>query len=258
MDLGLRDKVAIITGSSRGLGKAMAVQLAEEGCRVVICARQEAALQETARELQQHGAEVLALTLDITKPEHALLLARESMARFGRIDILINNAGGNRRGAFVERTDAEWEEVLALNLTAHVRVSRAVIPHMQAQRSGAIIFISSIFGRESGGEGLALYNTTKSGVISLAKIMAAELARDNIRVNSVAPGSIRFPGGSWDKRCLQDPQGMAEFVKREIPLGRFGTAEEVANVVAFLASERASWVSGACITVDGCQSRSLI
>lgn len=258
MDLSLRDKVAIITGSSRGLGKAMAMQLAEEGCRVVICARQEAALQETARELQQRGAQVLALTLDITKPEHAQLLARESLARFGRIDILINNAGGNRRGAFAERTDAEWEEVLALNLTAHVRVSRAVIPHMQVQRSGAIIFISSIFGRESGGEGLALYNTTKSGVISLAKIMAVELARDNIRVNSVAPGSIRFPGGSWDKRCLQDPQGMAEFVKREIPLGRFGTAEEVANVVAFLASERASWVSGACVTVDGCQSRSLI
>lgn len=258
MDLGLRDKVAIVTGSSRGLGKAMAARLAEEGCRVVLCARQEAALQATATELQQRGADVLALTLDITNPEHAQVLARESMSRFGGIDILINNAGGNRRGAFAERTDAEWEEVLALNLTAHARVSRAVIPYMQARRNGAIIFISSIFGRESGGEGLALYNTTKAGVISLAKIMAVELARDNIRVNSVAPGSIRFPGGSWDKRCLQDPEGMAEFVKREIPMGRFGTAEEVANVVAFLASERASWVSGACVTVDGCQSRSLI
>ncbi|MEK7729915.1 MAG: SDR family NAD(P)-dependent oxidoreductase [candidate division KSB1 bacterium] len=240
------------------MGKAMAMQFAEEGCRVVICARQEAALQEAAREIQQRGAEVLALALDITRPEEALKLADETFARFGRIDILVNNAGGNRRGAFAERTDAEWEEVLALNLTAHVRVSRAVLPHMRAQSSGAIIFIASIFGRESGGEGLALYNTTKAGVISLAKIMAVELARDNIRVNSIAPGSIRFPGGSWDKRCLQDPQGMAEFVKREIPLGRFGTVEEVANVAAFLASERASWVSGACVTVDGCQSRSLI
>jgi 3-oxoacyl-[acyl-carrier protein] reductase len=258
MDLGLRDKVAIITGGSRGLGRSMALQFAEEGCRLVICARQEAALQAAAREIQNKGAETLALALDITQPDHAQKLVDETLARFGRIDILVNNAGGNRRGAFAERTDAEWEEVLALNLTAHVRVSRAVIPHLRAQKSGAIIFISSVFGRESGGEGLAIYNTTKAGVISLAKIMAVELAKDNIRVNSIAPGSIRFPGGSWDKRCLQDPQGMAEFVKREIPMGRFGTAEEVANVVAFLASERASWVSGACITVDGCQSRSLI
>ncbi len=258
MDLGLRDKVAIITGGSRGLGKSMGLQLAEEGCRVVICARQEAALQEAAREIQTKGAEALALVLDITQPSHAQKLVDETLARFGRIDILVNNAGGNRRGAFVERTDAEWEEVLALNLTAHIRVSRTVIPLMRAQRSGAIIFISSIFGRESGGEGLAIYNTTKAGVISVAKIMAVELGRDNIRVNSVAPGSIRFPGGSWDQRCLQDPQGMAEFVKREIPMGRFGAAAEVANVVAFLASERASWVSGACVTVDGCQSRSLI
>ena len=258
MDLGLREKVAIITGGSRGLGKAMAMQFAEEGCRVVICARQDGPLQEAAREIEQRGAQVLALALDITQPEDAQKLVEATLAHFGRIDVLVNNAGGNRRGAFAERIDAEWEEVLALNLTAHIRVSRAVIPHLRAQKSGAIIFISSIFGRESGGEGLSIYNTTKAGVISLAKIMAVELARDNIRVNSVAPGSIRFPGGSWDKRCVQDPQGMAEFVKREIPMGRFGSAEEVANVVAFLASGRASWVSGACVTVDGCQSRSLI
>jgi len=258
MDLGLRQKVAVITGGSRGIGKGIALSLAAEGCRVVICARQEATLQEAAKEIQSKGAEVLALALDITNPKHAPTLVNETLARFGGIDILVNNAGGNRRGAFAERTDAEWDEVLALNLTSHVRVSRAVLPQMRAQGGGAIIFISSIFGRESGGEGLALYNTTKSGLISVAKIMAVELAKDNIRVNSVAPGSIRFPGGSWDKRCVQDPQGMAEFVKHEIPMGRFGTVEEIANVVTFLASERASWVSGACVNVDGCQSRSLI
>lgn len=258
MNLNLRDKVAVVTGGSRGLGKAIAKGLAAEGCRVVICARNEAALQEAAHELQTQNTEVLALALDITKPEHAQTLVEKTRARFGRIDVLVNNAGGNRRGAFAERTDEEWEEIIALNLTSHLRVSRAVIPHLRAQGGGAIIFIASIFGRESGGEGLSIYNTTKSGLISSAKIMAVELAKDNIRVNSVAPGSIRFPGGSWDKRCLQDPQGMAAFVAREIPMGRFGTAEEVANVVTFLASERASWVSGACVTVDGCQSRSLI
>ncbi len=258
MDLGLRQKVAVVTGGSRGIGKSIALSLAAEGCRVAICARQEAALQKAAQEIQSQGAEVLALALDITNPEHATKLVHDTVARFGGIDILVNNAGGNRRGAFAERTDAEWEEVLALNLTSHIRVSRAVIPQLRAQGGGAIIFIASIFGRESGGAGLSIYNTTKAGVISVAKIMAVELAKDNIRVNSVAPGSIRFPGGSWDQRCLQDPQGMAEFVKREIPMGRFGTAEEVANVVTFLASARASWVSGACVNVDGCQSRSLI
>ncbi len=258
MDLGLQEKVAIVTGGSRGLGKGMAMSLAAEGCRVAICAREPKALAAAAAEIRSHGREVLALPLDLAQKENAQKLVEETFQRFGRVDILINNIGGNRRGAFESRTDEEWDEIITLNLTAHVRVSRAAILYMRQQGGGAIIFIASIFGRESGGEGLSLYNTTKSGVISLAKVMAAELAKDNIRVNSVAPGSIRFPGGSWDKRVQQDPEGMAEFVKKEIPMGRFGTVAEVANVVTFLASERASWVSGACINVDGCQSRSLI
>ncbi|MGH7491526.1 MAG: SDR family NAD(P)-dependent oxidoreductase [bacterium] len=258
MDLGLSHKAALVTGGSRGIGNAIAMSLAAEGCRVAICAREQKALEATAAELRQFGQDVLALPLDLARQENAQKLVDESCKRFGRLDIVINNIGGNRRGAFETRTDEEWEEVLTLNLKAHIRVSRAAIPHLRQQAGGVIIFIASIFGREAGGEGLSIYNATKSGVISLAKIMAAELARYNIRVNSVAPGSIRFPGGSWDKRVQQDPQGMAEFVKREIPMGRFGTVEEVANVVTFLASEKASWVSGACVNVDGCQSRSLI
>jgi 3-oxoacyl-[acyl-carrier protein] reductase len=129
---------------------------------------------------------------------------------------------------------------------------------MKKRKSGSIIFIASIFGRESGGRNLSIYNATKSALISLSKVMATELARDGIRVNSVAPGSIRFPGGSWDKRCLADPKGMAAFIENELPLGRFGTVEEIANVVCFLASEKASLVTGACLNVDGGQSRSLI
>ncbi|NNE45345.1 MAG: SDR family oxidoreductase, partial [Rhodothermales bacterium] len=122
----------------------------------------------------------------------------------------------------------------------------------------AILFISSIFGREGGGKGLSIYNTTKSALISAAKIMAMELAADYIRVNTVAPGSIRFPGGSWDRRVLDQPEAMKEFVNQNIPLGRFGTAEEVADVVAFLVSDRASLITGACVNVDGGQSKSLI
>jgi len=129
---------------------------------------------------------------------------------------------------------------------------------MKKQGSGSIIFISSIFGREAGGVGLSIYNSTKSAMISMAKIMALELAKDKVRVNCVAPGSIRFPGGSWDKRCIDDPQGMEEFVKNNMPIGRFGKVEEVADVVSFLASDRASFVTGTCVNVDGGQSRSLI
>jgi 3-oxoacyl-[acyl-carrier protein] reductase len=258
MELGLKNKVALITGASRGIGRGIAGGLAVEGCKLVICARGEGPLQEAAAALRKHGIEVLAVATDMMQADSAKKLVAQTIEKFGRIDILVNNAGGNRRGEFAETTDEQWEEIVNLNLLAHVRVSRAAIPFMKKQGSGAIIFISSVFGRESGGKGLSIYNTTKAGVNSLAKIMAVELAPENIRVNAVAPGSIRFPGGSWDRRCIEDPEGMAEFVKRELPVGRFGTVEEVANVVIFLASERASLVTGACLNVDGCQSRSVI
>ena len=126
---------------------------------------------------------------------------------------------------------------------------------MKARGGGAIVMIASIYGRESGGR--MTYNAVKAAEISLAKSMAQQLARDNIRVNSVAPGSISFPGGSWWKRQQADPEGIAEFIRRELPFGRFGRPEEVGDAVAFLASPRASWISGASVTVDGCQSRSL-
>ena len=258
MDLEIAGKAAIVTGSSRGIGLHIARKLAEEGCSVTICARGVDELKAAAADIESTGAEVLPIALDVTAPDAASHLMEQTSARFGGVDILVNNVGGNRRKFFELTTDEDWDEIMNLNVSSHIRCSRAAIPYMRERRGGAIVFISSIFGRESGGKGLSIYNTTKSALISLAKIMSLELARDNIRVNSVAPGSIRFPGGSWDRRVNEDPEGMQEFIEANLPIGRFGTADEVADVVAFLVSARASLITGCCLNVDGGQSRSLI
>ncbi len=152
--------------------------------------------------------------------------------------------------------DAEWQGALDQTLFPAIRMSRLAVPEMRRAGGGVILMIASIWGRESGGR--MTYNAVKAAEISLAKAMAQQLAKDNIRVNSVAPGSIMFEGGSWWKRQQDDPEFIAEMIRRDLPFGRFGTAEEVAAVVAFLASPRASWISGACVTVDGGQSRSNI
>jgi 3-oxoacyl-[acyl-carrier protein] reductase len=175
---------------------------------------------------------------------------------FGGIDILVNNVGLARGAGLLDTADAEWQTAIDQTLFPAIRASRLVVPHMRRRGGGVILMIASIWGRESGGR--MTYNAVKAAEISLAKSLAQQLAVDNIRVNSVAPGSILFPGGSWWKRQQDDPQGIATMIERELPFGRFGRAEEVGDVVAFLASPRASWVSGACIPVDGCQSRSNI
>lgn len=258
MDLKLKGKTAIITGASRGIGKAIATSLAQEGCNLIICARGEEMLEKAADELRSQGVRVASIALDITQPKAAKELVERARSEFGRLDVFVGNAGGNRRAMFADTTDDDWNAIMELNLNAHIRTSRAAIGLMKSFGGGSILFVSSIFGREAGGKGLSIYNTTKSALISVAKIMAVELGQDGIRVNTVAPGSIRFEGGSWDKRCKEDPEGMAAFIRDNIPMGRFGTAEEVADVVTFLSSPRASWISGASITVDGVQSRSLI
>ncbi|MGH9314532.1 MAG: SDR family NAD(P)-dependent oxidoreductase [Vicinamibacterales bacterium] len=253
MDLELSNKVAVVTGSSRGLGLASARALVEEGCRVTICARGADALDRAAREL---GERVLPVRADVTTVDGIDSVIAKTVETFGGLDILVNNVGRAGGGDIVDTSDADWQAALDETLVPSVRASRLAVPHMRARGGGVILMIASIWGRESGGR--MTYNAVKAAEISLGKAMAQQLAKDNIRVNSVCPGSISFPGGSWWKRQHEDPEGMAEFVRRELPFGRFGRAEEVGTVVAFLASPRASWVSGAAVTVDGCQSRSLI
>jgi 3-oxoacyl-[acyl-carrier protein] reductase len=259
MDLQLTDKVALITGASRGLGLAAAEALAAEGCRVAICARTPTDLGHAVQRLTsvaRSPEHVLAIEADLFRASDVAAVVEQTIQTFGGLDILVNNLALARGSGITETSDEEWQEAFDGTLMPAIRASRLAVPEMRRRGGGAIIMIASIWGRESGGR--MTYNAVKAAEISLAKSMAQQLAADGIRVNSVAPGSILFPGGSWDKRMKADPDGMVAFIRHELPFGRFGRPDEVGSVVAFLASARASWISGASVTVDGCQSRSLI
>jgi 3-oxoacyl-[acyl-carrier protein] reductase len=256
VQLDLRDRVAVVTGSSRGIGRAIAIGLAAEGAKVTICARGREALDDAAAAVRAAGGSVVAVEADVTSAEGVASVLDETRRAHGPVDILVNNVGGSRGNATWQASDEEWSTVLDLNLLPAVRASRAVIPEMVERRRGSIVFISSIYGRESGGP--VTYNAAKAAELATSKQLAKQLAPHGVRVNSVAPGSILFPGGSWQRRIDADPEALRRFVEAEMPLGRFGTPEEVANVVVFLASDRASLVTGTCVNVDGCQSRSNI
>ena len=255
MDLGLRNRVAIVTGSSRGLGKAAAVALASEGVRVVLNGRTEESLTEAANDIRATGGTVTPITADVSTEQGCQALVTGALDAFGQIDILVNNAGGG--GAInLASPDADWNRMTDWMFWPSLRLSRMVAPGMRERRWGVVVMISSIYGREMGGS--PAYQVVKSAQLSLGKALARELAPDNVRVVTLAPGSILFPGGSWWRRQQADPEAMARFVAQDMPLGRFGRPEEVGDVVAFVCSERASLITGACIPVDGCQSRSLI
>jgi 3-oxoacyl-[acyl-carrier protein] reductase len=261
MDLGLKGKVALVTGGSRGLGRAMAHALAEEGAAVSICARDAKRVAAVAAELQQasllHGGKGAAgIAGDVTSATDMQKWVDGIAAQFGGIDVLVNNAGAARPGALAELPESAWQEQFELNLFAAVRLARLVAPHMEKRGGGSIINISSIYGREAGGP--LTYNASKAALNSFTKMLAREFAPRAIRVNAVAPGSILVPGGNWERRFRENPAFEKEFIAREMPAGRLGRPEEVAYAVAMLASPLASWITGACIPVDGAQGRSIL
>lgn len=257
MDLGIEGKVAMITGGSRGLGKQAALVLAREGCKVSICARGEEQLEVTVAELAAAGYQVHGTPADVTNDDDAARFHQDTIAHLGRPDILVNNVGGRRGSAVFEETTLEqFKEGLEVNLLSAFRMIALVLPHMKEQRWGRIINISSIYGREHGGS--IDYMTAKAGMIAFSKHLALQLAPTNVRVNCVAPGSIDFPGGTWDRfQKTNSPEVVSEFIARNLPAGRFGWPEPIGEMVAFLASDRADLVTGACINVDGGQSKSL-
>lgn len=251
MDLALAGKLCLVSGASRGIGRAIAHALAREGARVAAVARGQADLDALLAELPGTGHAVIAA--DVTTADGADAAIARCVDALGGIDVVVTNVGKSFARDAAAMDDADLARSLDLNLWSAARVAQRAVPHLIARGGGSITMIASIWGREAGGA--PGYNAAKAAVIALAKALARDYAKHAIRVNSVAPGSILFPGGGWERRRAADPEGIAELVRRELPFGRFGTPEEVADVVAFVASARAQWITGSCLPVDGGQGR---
>ncbi len=256
MDLELSKKVFLITGGTRGIGKAIGLKLAREGASVAVCGRTQATLDATVAELRALGVQAFGKALDLMQPGTLEAFVEETVQALGRLDGVVANAGGTFGKDFKDATAEEWVKTLELNVVHAARVIKAAVPHLARSGEGAVVIISSISGFKPGPR--SQYGAAKAGEIQLAASLARELAPERIRLNAVSPGSIMFEGGRWAERLASYPEKIGEFIAREFPWGRMGTPDEVADVAAFLLSKRASWVNGTNVVVDGAQGNTSV
>jgi 3-oxoacyl-[acyl-carrier protein] reductase len=255
MDLELNGKRALVTGGTRGIGRTIAERLAAEGCSLAICARDADAVERTTADLRRdRGATVHGAAVDVTDAPALERFIAGAGAALGGLDLLVANAGGSAGGERLGNAGAEeWRMTFDLNVVHAAVAARAAAPLMRDAGGGAMVFIASISGTRP--QPRAQYAAAKAAEIHLAASLARELGPDGIRVNSLSPGSILFPGGSWERRRESDTDAFEHWVRDEFPLGRLGRADEVADVACFLLSARASWISGTDIVVDGAQNQ---
>jgi len=261
MDLKLKGKCALVTGGTHGIGRSIALGLAEEGCKVAVCSRTAERVNKAVVELKAAGADCIGIQADVAIEADIKKVMKAVIDKWKTIHILINNVGGGGRWGkeIAEETGEEiWMEVYNKNALAAIRFTNLAIPYMRKQKWGRVVTITSIFGREGGARPWFAMAKTAQTALMKSLAMKGYLAKDGITFNSVGPGAIMIPDTGWEKALKDNPKEVEEFIKRELPLGRFGAPEEVANLVVFLCSEKASFINGTSIPADGGQGRSLL
>ena len=251
MDLGLKSKVAVVTGGSDGIGRATVLRLAQEGAHVALCARRKEPLDQVAAEAQKYGAQALAMSADVSNPADIERFMKAVLDRFGRIDILVNNAGTSKRGAFLELTDEEWSADIELKVFGAIRCTRLAVPYMKKQGGGRIVNITITSAKQPGAQSYPT-SVSRAAGLAITKALSKEFAADNILVNTVCIGRIK--SGQHERRYKRDGVSAEQYyanVSKDIPMKRVGEAEEVANVITFLVSDAASYVTGSSINLDG-------
>lgn len=258
MKLDLENRIVLVAGSSRGIGKVTARAFLAEGCRTVITGRNPESLVEAQIEFEsEFGTDrVMICQGDLTHPDIIQKTLKQIRQQWGKIDCLVANIGSGRGRTGWELGEPDWQTMMEVNLSSSWRLVTAVLPEMVQSRQGSVVFIASIVGVESTSAPLP-YSAAKAALVNYSKNLARLIGPSNVRVNCVAPGNILFPGGSWEKHLTERKEQVMHFVNTEVPLQRFGRPEEIADLVVFLSSDRASFITGACVVADGGQTKSI-